>query len=128
MRYTYTRLYADDQGESHFADIDVELTAVDFAPPAPPLCLSPAMPASQFRFLGAAADWDGSIPHPSPSRQVFTTLSGTYRVTASDGTVRDFPAGAVLLLEDTTGKGHSTRIVGGEPAFALVARLPSEPR
>jgi hypothetical protein len=31
----YTRLYADETGESHYEDIEAELTPRDFAPPAP---------------------------------------------------------------------------------------------
>jgi hypothetical protein len=32
----YVRVYADDEGESHFADIEIPLALVEFAPPAPP--------------------------------------------------------------------------------------------
>ena len=66
-------------------------------------------------------DWDGSTPHPAPRRQLFYTLRGAYEVTASDGTVRSFPAGSLLLLEDTTGAGHTTRAVGdGDVLIAAV--------
>jgi hypothetical protein len=34
---TYARLYADDQGESHFEDIEIDLALTEYAPPAPPL-------------------------------------------------------------------------------------------
>ena len=36
----YTRLYTDEHGESHFADVEIELTSVDYAPSAAPLELS----------------------------------------------------------------------------------------
>ena len=36
----YTRIYADEAGESHFEDVEIKLTQVNFAPPAPPLNLS----------------------------------------------------------------------------------------
>jgi hypothetical protein len=36
----YTRIFANEQGESPIEDVEVELTARDFAPPAPPLDLS----------------------------------------------------------------------------------------
>jgi hypothetical protein len=36
MRWaSYVRLFADEKGESHFADVEVELGPIDFAPPAP---------------------------------------------------------------------------------------------
>jgi hypothetical protein len=46
-------------------------------------------------------------------------LRGEVEVTASDGETRRFSPGGLLLVEDTTGKGHSTRVVGGE-GFLLV--------
>lgn len=50
---TYARLYADDQGESHFEDVAIDLTLTEYAPPAPPLGLSPFSPATQFGFMSA---------------------------------------------------------------------------
>ena len=35
--FHYHRVYADDQGESHFEDVTVPMKTVDYAPPAPPL-------------------------------------------------------------------------------------------
>ena len=32
----YVRVYADDQGESHFEDVEVPLVLVEFAPPPRP--------------------------------------------------------------------------------------------
>jgi uncharacterized cupin superfamily protein len=46
-------------------------------------------------------------------------LRGEVEVTASDGETRRLSPGGLLLLEDTTGKGHATRVVGGE-GFLLV--------
>jgi hypothetical protein len=77
VRYSYTRLVADEQGESHFETIETELSPVDYAPPASPLHLSAFAPASQTGFLGAPADRDGRAWRPSPARQLFITLAGT---------------------------------------------------
>ena len=107
----YSRLYTGSSGESHFEDLEVELTPVDFAPPAGPLDIGQFLPTTQSFWVAAPAGWEGGRPHPTPQRQVFCTLQGEYEVTASDGTVRRFPAGSVLVLEDTWGKGHTTRIV-----------------
>jgi hypothetical protein len=117
----YVRLFADAQGVSHFEEIAVELHPVDFAPPAAPLHVATLFPATSCGLVGGPPDWDGSIPHPSPRRQLFCTLRGDYEVTASDGTVRSFPAGSLLLLEDTTGAGHTTRVIGnGDVLIAAV--------
>ena len=42
------RLYSDSQGETHFDEVEVPLTAVNFAPPAPPINpTGPARPQSE---------------------------------------------------------------------------------
>ena len=106
----YLRLYSDENGDSHFEDFEVPLVPVDFAPPAAPLKIAQFLPATQTLWLGAQVGWAGEEPHPSPRRMIFCTMQAEYEVTTSDGIVRAFPVGSVLLLEDTTGKGHTTRI------------------
>jgi hypothetical protein len=122
----YVRLYADEAGESHFEDLEIALLPVDFAPPAAPLNIAQFQPAARCLWVGGPSNWDGQIPHPTPQRQVFCTLQGGYEVTASDGTVRRFPSGGVLLLEDTWGKGHTTRMIGDDESlvFAVVLADP----
>ena len=51
-------------------------------------------------WLGAPGDWTGQCPSSHPRRQIFCTVEGEYEMTASDGEVRCFPAGSVLLVED----------------------------
>ena len=119
----YVRLYADAEGESHFEDVDVELASRDFSPPAPPLNLGPFTPALRFTFLMAPVGWSGDW-HPAPAPQFFCQLAGEFEITASDGTTKRFPPGSVLLLEDTTGKGHATRVLGDEEALVGVTQLP----
>ena len=122
-RASYVRLFADERGESHFAEVEVELAPVDFAPPAPPLHVAALFAATRCGFVGAPSEWGGQVPHPSPRRQLFCNLRGEYEVTASDGTVRRFPVGSVLLLEDTTGEGHATRITSEEDALVVAVAL-----
>jgi quercetin dioxygenase-like cupin family protein len=119
MRTTHTRIYTDGDGETHFGEFVVDLAMADFAPPAPPMHLSDGRPASGLRFIGAPAGWD-SEPHPAPRCQYIVMLSGTCEAGTSDGDVRRFQPGQVVLLEDTHGKGHRTRIVGDEDWLAAV--------
>jgi hypothetical protein len=127
QRAKYVRLYADENGESHFEDMTGTLEAVDFAPPAPPLNVLSLFPATSCGLLGAPSDWDGQIPHPAPSRQVLCTVRGEYAIRASDGTERRFPPGSVLLLEDTTGRGHSSRVVGDDEVLIFTVALATTP-
>ncbi len=122
----YVRIYSDENGESHFEDLKVPLPPVDFAPPAAPLNIAQFLPATQTVWVGAPVGWAGDAPHPRAGRQIFCTMQGEYEVTASDGTIRAFPVGSVILLEDTTGKRHSTRVTsqGDALIFAVVLADP----
>ncbi|HEV2282411.1 MAG TPA: hypothetical protein VGX75_08480 [bacterium] len=53
----YVRMYADPDGESHFADEEADLRPVDFAPPAPPLNLSAPISAKQVAFFEMPEGW-----------------------------------------------------------------------
>jgi hypothetical protein len=119
---TYARLYSDAQGESHFKDVEIDLTLTDYALPAPPLSLSSSTPATQFGFMNAPAGWLSDW-HPANARNIFFVLSGEWEVAASDGETRRFGAGSVLLVEDTTGKGHSSRVVSQTDSLAAMVQL-----
>ena len=117
-----TRIVTDGRGGTAFAATDVPLERGDFAPPAPPMLRSEPVAARAVRFLGAAAGWD-SPPHPAPARQYIVMLRGTVRATVSDGEMRTFVPGDVVLLEDTSGEGHRTFIPGDADWLALVVVL-----
>ena len=116
------RLHSDEDGESHFEDSEIELDLTDYAPPAPPLYLSPATAANAFAFMEAPAGWTSDW-HPSSARNLFFVLSGEWQVTASDGESRRFGVGSVLLVEDTTGKGHSSCVVSETDSLAAMVQL-----
>jgi mannose-6-phosphate isomerase-like protein (cupin superfamily) len=124
----YTRIYTDANGESHFEGVEVQFQEVDFAPPAPPLNLSSFNPAAQYGFVTFPADryheWQDSW-HPTPQRQIFFVLSGVGELEVSDGEVRRFEPGSVVLLEDTTGKGHRNRAVSIDDVVTAVVQLPA---
>ena len=119
----YVRVYADAAGESHFEDVEVELAPVGYAPPAPVMELSTVVPATGFAFVRIPAGWDGDW-HPTPRRQIFFYLAGEIEGETSDGEVRRFGPGSATLAEDTTGKGHRSRVVGDADALLAVVQLP----
>lgn len=121
----YTRIYCDTLGESHFEDISITVAPVDFAPPAPPLHLAAALDAERMIFCTVPAGWVGDW-HPAPRRQFYFQMSGELEVQASDGETRRFSAGSLVLLEDTTGKGHLSRDVGSTKVEAVFVQLPAE--
>ena len=114
----YTRLFSDEQGESHFEDVEIEFASVDYAPGAPPLNLSATTKAKDFGFMQAPAGWSSDW-HPSSARNFFVVLGGEWEVSASDGELRTFGVADVLLVEDTSGKGHRSRVLMDSVAVML---------
>jgi quercetin dioxygenase-like cupin family protein len=125
MKAAYVRLFSDDYGESHFQDIQTDLNATDFAPGIPNLFISNSFQASEATFFGAPSGWEADW-HASSGRHLFAVISGEWEVTSSDGEMRTFSQGDVLLVEDTTGKGHASRVVSEEASLALLVNLPQE--
>jgi hypothetical protein len=59
--------------------------------------------------------------HTAPRRQYLITLQGGVEIGIGDGTVKTFGAGDVMLADDLTGRGHTTRVVGISPRiFATI--------
>jgi len=117
MRAGYVRIFADEKGVSRFEDCHSDLALGYAVPPAEPLFSGEFAKAGRCFWIGAPPSWDGHAPHPVPRRQIFVTVSGEYEVSVGDGTTRRFPPGAVLVLEDTTGMGHSTRVVSTQEVY-----------
>ena len=120
-QFRYVRLFADASGESHFQDIAVAPDGELSVPPAPPLRMRTLGPAITVALVGGDSGWHGEVAHPAPFRMLQSCLSGTVEVTASDGEARRLGPGSLLLLEDTHGRGHSTRVL--EDVVMLVAQL-----
>ena len=95
-----TRLYTGKDGHSHFDEIEVEVKQLQ---PTEGIVFRDEPP-------GQLQDW-----HPAPRRQYVITLSGEGEIELSDGTKRRFGAGDIMLADDTTGRGHITRVVSAQP-------------
>lgn len=120
---TYSVVYSDSSGLSHFADRQVDFELIDYAPPAPAVSVSEPTPAEAIVYLSSPSGWNGDW-HPAPRRQMIFCLSGEMEVEVSDGEVRTFVPGAFLLVEDTTGTGHITRVVSRDRAYLAAVPLP----
>ena len=75
--------------------------------------LTKRLPATGIYFRETSGDYDLDW-HPAPRRQYIINLDGAVRITASDGEARVIGPGEVILVEDTTGKGHLSKSVGGK--------------
>ncbi len=101
-------LYEDENGESHFRDIEVEwVEERNYSK------YSARLPATGIIFRETAGDYDLDW-HPAPRRQYIINLDAGAKLTASDGESRIIGAGEVILVEDISGKGHLSQSVGGQ--------------
>jgi len=90
-------LYTDSSGQSHFRDIEVEWVEETRSGK-----LSKRLPATGIIFREVPPTYDLDW-HPA--------LDAGVQITASDGESRKIAAGEVILVEDTTGKGHLSKAV-----------------
>ena len=106
------RIYTGSDGQSHLEEqtLAAHPTLVEERPTV----------HIQFRELAAGAfmDW-----HPAPRRQYVIVLTGQLELGFKDGTLKRLNPGDATLAEDTTGPGHTTRVVGSGPAIAAVVPL-----
>lgn len=101
--FTITRVYSDSNGDSHFEDVSIPMEEAGNIGR-----LSAEIPANGviFREVEPTYDWDF---HTAPQKQYIILLDGEIEIETSLGDKRTFKTGEVLLMEDTTGKGHKTR-------------------
>ncbi len=118
----YLRLYADQDGESHVEEMLAEFDTQAYAPPAPAFGISAAQDTARYIFVSFPENWTSGL-HASPRRQLFVVLSGHLVGETTDGTVMDLRPGDVVLMEDTTGKGHTARTMDGQGVHAMMVHL-----
>jgi quercetin dioxygenase-like cupin family protein len=105
-------MYTDTQGKARWEEIDLaknpqwldgmDVTNVKFG----------------LRPPGVVQDW-----HPAPQRQFVFILSGSLEIGFEDGSKKVFGPGDARLVEDITGKGHTTIALGNEPCITATVGL-----
>jgi hypothetical protein len=123
----YIRLFADEAGESHFDDVQIEFADSEYTSSAPPLGLSSMLAATHLGFMNAPAGWESDW-HSSSGRNFFVVIHGEWEVTASDGERRRFGSQSLLLVEDTTGKGHKSRVISDSMAAMIELQTQADSR
>ena len=106
------RLYTNDGGKTQIEELDLASR--------PELTSETTAQNISFREWtpGHFIDW-----HPAPRRQYIISISGIVDVGLEDGTTHRFVPGDARLVEDTTGKGHTTLVPGDEPSITAVIPL-----
>jgi quercetin dioxygenase-like cupin family protein len=122
---SYLHLYADAQGVSHFKIdklVSRTLSAEGLAEPLNTYQFAGAESATLVWLKrGAVEDW-----HRAPRRQFLLGVQGVAEVTAGDGAVKRVTPGTIMLMDDTSGKGHITKSVGNVDHVALAIPVPAD--
>ena len=107
-----TRLFTGPDGQTHAEEVELKFT------PGKPAEVSKMMPitgAELHRTAGGSVDdW-----HRAPRRQYVITLSGRGEVEVAGGKKVSMGPGHIDFVEDTTGKGHITKVLGSEDRVTL---------
>lgn len=111
-----TRIYTGDDNQSHFEDIEVELSTQAVGR------LSERIPATGLIFRETGGDYDLDF-HNAPRRQYIVNLDGAVEITIGSGEKRVIGPGEVFLAEDTTGQGHISRAVNNQIRHSLFITL-----
>ena len=82
----------------------------------------PRQPASGIVFRETTKDYTVDW-HPAPRRQYVINLDSAVHITAGDGETRYIGPGEIVLVEDTTGKGHISKFVGGAMRRSIFVAL-----
>jgi quercetin dioxygenase-like cupin family protein len=111
-----TRLYTGSDQKSYFEEVELQ-----FGGDQKILTTDPR-PAKMVVFRSVAP---GTVleRHTAPRRQFLVTLSGSWEIEASNGAIRRFKSGDVMLADDTSGEGHLSRVIGDEPHIFMTVPL-----
>jgi quercetin dioxygenase-like cupin family protein len=118
---TITRLYTGADGQSHAEDTDIAWRPAKLRAELDE-SESVRVAAAQFLRWPRGFAWEG---HPASKRQYVVVVSGRGEVDVVGGKKVQLAPGRVLLAEDVTGKGHTTRVGADEDLVMLL--LPIEP-
>ena len=109
---TMTRLYTGADGQTHSEEVEVKLAG----DPANQVSEMVKVSGAEIHRspAGYVNDW-----HPASRRQYVITLSGRGEIELTGGKKIPMGPGQILLAEDTTGKGHITRVIGKEDRVTM---------
>jgi quercetin dioxygenase-like cupin family protein len=107
-----TRIYTGSDNQSHAEEVELKFAS---GKPAEVAKMMQITGAELHRTAGGSVDdW-----HRAPRSQYVITLSGRGEVEVAGGKKISLGPGSIDLVEDTTGKGHITKVVSTEDRVTL---------
>jgi len=104
------RIYTGHDGQTHFEDLPLPAEQSDNVA---------LLAGANLVFRRFAADYFSNW-HTAPRRQYIFILEGQMEIGIGDGATRRFGPGDVVLADDLTGQGHTTRSLGVPRVSATV--------
>ena len=111
----FMRIYTGPDGESHFEDISATVLDGQFG--------ATQLQAAEGVFFTRSRPGNDSGWHTAPRRQYVIGITGVVEIGTADGTAFQFKPGDVLLAEDLTGRGHTTRVIGDDVRVSAMVPL-----
>lgn len=118
---SYSKLYSDDKGITHFADDKFVLYSA-YHGDVKTVMQTPLQKVHGFNFLRAVAGW--SVWHSAKRKQFIFVLKGSMEIEAGDGEKRILTPGDIILVEDMNSEGHKTANAGGKELLTLIVSFP----
>ncbi len=115
---TFTRIKPDEQGKTCFETRQCAIKDKNgFG------SLAEYLGAKAVNFWGVSPGYDHS--HHAIRVQL-VALGGAFKVTTTNGETRIFPAGSLVLPEDTHGDGHRVEYLGDSECISVFVELTPE--
>lgn len=102
----YKKIVTGDNGETYFEDFDLPKTS------ASPEMIVPAQSCVSWD-ISQGPDGHSKDFHTTQVPRVMVVLEGILEIGVSNGDVCQFKKGDVVYATDLTGRGHTSRLIGG---------------
>jgi hypothetical protein len=109
------RIYTGEDAESHIEHVEFEFNDRDGT--------RTTMQAATGVTFARRLDASFIDFHPAPRRQYVLYLSATVEIGLGDGSTVLMEPGDVLMAEDTTGRGHTSRVLEGKGGLCAFVPL-----
>ncbi len=113
----FPSIWVDDQGHSYLGEVDLPQSGNERRVGAAP---------QNVKYWRVAKYLPGHYVDFSTVEdiQFVSVMSGRMELTVSNGEKRNLARGDMILLQDTSGQGHCTRVLGHEPCQVLIVAMP----
>jgi hypothetical protein len=114
----YTEIFADNEGVSHFRDVEMTFDSGQAATAHLHIGKSD-FHRSNAGFLSVPSGWSSGW-HRSPGDGYAILVKGEVEIEAGSGEVRTFKPGDVWRSHDVTGRGHVSKVISTEDAVVAM--------